>query len=151
MNFQAQGSMRSNPGVALSNRVSPLQCSAQIHGKAAGEVGAVSVRMEQIPVRLRIPFLRRSAPILVGTVGPAEFKMDPFTWSLGEFSIGCNAQLGGKEGFVITTEGKVACATDMTMEGAATGDIGLGSIHFGRPPEGGKGDLRAERRRRAAE
>ena len=151
MNFQAHGSMRSSPGVELSNRVSPLHCSAQIHGQVAGEVGAISVHLDQIPVRLRIPFLRRSAPILVGTVGPAEFKVDPFTWSLREFSIGCNAQLGGKEGFVITTEGKVACATDMTLDGAATGDIGLGSVHFGRPPEGGKAEFRAPRRRRAAE
>lgn len=149
MNFEAHGTMRSNPGVALTNRVSPLQCSAKIQGQGTAEIGAIAVHLAQIPVRLRIPFLRRSTPILVGSVGPAEFKVDPFTCSLKEFSIGCDAHLGGKEGFLVTTEGKVACATELSLDGTATGDIGLGSIHFGQPSEGGR--TQRQHRRRSAE
>ena len=151
MNFEAHGTMRSSPGVALENHVSPLHCSGRVHGQVSAEVGAISIHLSQIPVTFRIPFLRRSSPIVVGTIGPAELKVDPFTLSLQEFSLGAEATLGGKEGFTIVTEGKVACATEMSVEGAATGDIGLGALHFGKPPERPRTVEKPAFRKKAAE
>ena len=150
MNFSVKGTMRGTPGIAMTNRISPLQCSGQVSGKLTCEVGAIEVHVAKIPVMLRIPFLRRSTPILIGSIGPTDVKVDPFTCSLREFAFSCEGLLGGKNGFGLTTEGKVALATEVSLAGTTSGDIGLASIHFGKA-QSGKGAGKASPRKRAAE
>lgn len=150
MNFSINGTMQGSPGIALTNRVSPLQCSGKIGGRVTAEVGAIAVHVAHIPVLLRIPFLPRSTPILIGMIGPTEVKVDPFTCSLSEMSFSCEGQLGGKDGFVLTTEGKLACATEVSLEGSTSGDIGLGSLHFGKAPEARKAPPKSPPRQRPA-
>jgi hypothetical protein len=138
MNFQAKAQIHSSPGVELVNRLAPFRCSAHVHGQVSAETGAIIVHLAEIPVAVRIPFLkRRAALITIGTAGPAKLKVDPITCSLKELSFHCDATVGDKEGLTLVTEGKMQCSSELGVEGVAGGDISLGSIHVGtaRPPE----------------
>lgn len=132
MKFQAHGAMHSNPGLAMSNKIEPIGVSTKIHGHVTAEVGAIGVHISEIPVRLRVPFLKRKVHLhLIGTVGGFHAKVDPFSLSIKEMSVDLNGVLGDKNGITITTEGKVNCATEMDVSGALAGHIGGPSLHFG--------------------
>jgi len=135
MKFKAHAGMRSNPGFSLSNKLDPVGVSAHLQGTVSAEVGAVTIGIQEIPVRMRIPFLKRPGHLLVlGTVGPASIKVDPVTLSLKELSLQCGGVLGDKHGIVIKTDGNVTCKTEMDAEGVASGTIGVGSIDLGPEP-----------------
>ena len=135
MNFQAKAHLQSSPGLELVNRLEPFRCSAHVHGRVTAETGAIVVHFAEVPVTLRIPFLkRRSSVITVGAVGPAKLKVDPLTCSLKELDFHCDATVGDKEGLTFFTEGKMHCSSELGVEGVAGGDISLGHIHVGAAP-----------------
>jgi hypothetical protein len=133
MKFKAHGVMRSNPGVALANEISPIAFSTQIQGTLGAQVGAISVGIGKIPVRVRIPFLKDRPPQVIGSVGGVGIKVDPFTLSIKELRLHCDGLLGSK-GITVTTEGKVDCRTEMDLEGILSGSLGMGSISLGAEP-----------------
>jgi hypothetical protein len=136
MKFQARGNMRSSPGFTLRNQVQPFSCSAQIKGGLEAGIGEVRLGVGEVPIKLRIPFLKRRRPVLViGTIGPASIQLDPFTCSVKDLAIGGEVQFGGKQGLVVMTEGKVACSTEMTADGLLSGALSLGQVHLGDDPE----------------
>lgn len=136
MKFQARGTMRSHPGFTLANKVEPFSLSAQVKGGVSGEVGAVKLGIGEVPVKLRIPFLKRCHPVLViGTIGPVSVKLDPFTCSIKDLAVTGDVWVGGKQGLVVMTEGKVVCSTDMAVDGVLTGNVSLGQVHLGAEPE----------------
>jgi hypothetical protein len=136
MKFQARGNMRSSPGFTLGNNVAPFSLSAQLKGGLAAEVGAVKLAIGEVPIKLRIPFLKRCHPVLViGTIGPVSVKLDPFTCSVKDVAITGDVWVGGKQGLVVMTEGKVSCSTDMAVDGVVTGNVSLGQVHLGADAE----------------
>jgi len=46
-------------------------------------------------------------------------------------SVSGEVWVGGKEGLVVVSEGKVDCNTEMRVEGAISGDLSLGKLHLG--------------------
>jgi hypothetical protein len=136
MKFQARGNMRSQPGFTLANKVNPFSLSAQLKGSVAGEVGAVKLAIGEVPIKLRIPFLKRCHPVLViGTIGPVSVRLDPFTCSVKDLTLTGDVWVGGKEGLAVMTEGKVTCSTDMAVDGVVTGNFSLGQVNLGAEPE----------------
>jgi hypothetical protein len=132
MKFQANGKMRSHPGFTLANKVDPFSASGQLHAGFSAEMGEVTLGITEVPIKLRIPFLKRHhAVLIIGTIGPVSVKLDPCTCSVKDLSISGDVRVGGKEGLVVLSEGKVACNTEMTVEGAITGNLSLGKLHLG--------------------
>ena len=136
MKFQANGKMRSHPGFSLANKVEPFTGSGELRAGFSAEMGEVTLGITEVPIKLRIPFLkRRHAVLIIGTIGPVSIKLDPFTCSVRDLSISGEVRVGGKEGLVVVSEGKVACNTEMTVEGAIIGDLSLGKLHLGAESE----------------
>ena len=136
MKVKLRGGMRSNPEVRLTSRVEPVRFSTQLKGGASAGVEEISVGLSEIPLRLRIPFLKRRHRLLViGAVGPVQLKLDPLNVALREMVLGAEGVLGGKEGLSVTSEGKVACETTFHAEGVAGGGLGLGPFRLEAEPE----------------
>jgi hypothetical protein len=148
MKFKAHGVMRSSPGVALTSEISPIAFSTHMGGKLAAEVGAISVGIGKIPVRIRIPFLKDRPSQVIGSVGSVDIKVNPFTLSIKELSLKCDGLLGSK-GITVETEGKVGCRTEMELEGLLSGSVGMGSISLGEERAGAPPITRRSRKSRA--
>ncbi len=131
MKIKLRGGMRSNPTVTLASRIDPIRFSGRMEGGASGTVGEIAVGLSEVPLRVRIPFLKRRHRLLVvGAIGPVQLKLDPFNLSLREIVFGGEGVLGGKEGLSVVSEAKVACQTDFHAEGVAAGGLGLGPLRF---------------------
>ncbi len=136
MKVKLRGGMRSNPEVRLASRVEPVRFSTRLEGGASAGVGEISVGLSEIPLRLRIPFLKRRHRLLViGTVGPVQLKLDPLTLALREMVFGAEGVLGGKEGLSVLSEGRIACETNFHAEGVAGGGFGVGPFRLEAEPE----------------
>lgn len=124
MKFKVLGAMKSNPGFSMVNTIAPVNVSTSLHGSVTAGVGAISIGVSEIPVRLRVPFLKRTVQLqVIGTVGGIKVKMDPFNLSIKDMSVSVNGLLGGKDGITVTTEGSVSCSTEMDAAGFASGKI----------------------------
>jgi hypothetical protein len=138
MKFHANGKLRSHPGFNLTNKVEPFSGSGQIHAGFSAELGEVTLGISEVPIKLRIPFLkRRHAVLIIGTLGPIRIKLDPCKCSLKDVSVSGEVWVGGKEGLVVVSEGKAACETEVKLDGTLCGDLALGKVHLGDecPPE----------------
>ncbi len=136
MKMKIRGGMHGHPSVTLASRFEPIRFSSRVEGGAGGGVGEITVSLNEIPLRLRIPFLKRRRRLLtIGALGPVRLKLDPFHLSLREVSFGAEGVLGGKDGLSVVSEGKVACQTDFHAEGVAGGGFGLGPFRLESEPE----------------
>jgi hypothetical protein len=132
MKFKAHGGMKSSPGLSMTNTVDPIAVKSAIQGSVTAEVGAIGIGLSEVPVRLRVPFLKRKAHLqVIGTVGGMHIKIDPFSLSIKEMSLNIGGLLGDRDGITLTTEAHVDCSTEMHAEGTASGEIGIGSIKLG--------------------
>jgi hypothetical protein len=131
--FKVFGLMKSSPGFTMENHIQPLDFSAHVKGMVKGEVGAVSVDVGEIPVRVRVPFLKgRRHMTIIGSVGGTRIMVDPVTLSINEMGVSFEGILGrmGK-GILMHTNARVACQTEMEASGAVSGRVGVGSIDLG--------------------
>jgi hypothetical protein len=131
--FNALGLMKSSPGFTMENHIKPLDFSAHAKGSVRAEVGAIAVDIGEIPVKVRIPFLKgRRLMTVIGSVGGTKIKVDPVTMSISEIGVTFEGILGRMgEGIHLHTEAKVACQTEMEASGEVCGKVGIGSIDLG--------------------
>jgi hypothetical protein len=64
-------------------------------------------------------------------VGAFKVKIDPVTLNIREVSFGAEGVLGTGKGMHVSTQGRVACRTEMQTAGQAAGRLGIGSVSFG--------------------
>jgi hypothetical protein len=133
MKFNAFGLMRSNPGFTMENHAGPIDFSANVKGSAKASIGAISIKVGEIPIKLRIPFLKhRHLPLVIGSIGGTTLKSDPFSLSIEEMGLSVNGILGNREkGLHVRTDAKVTCQTEMEASGRVGGKVGIGSIDLG--------------------
>ena len=133
MKFKALGLMKSSPGFTMENHLNPLDFSAHIKGTMQAEVGTIEVAITEIPVSMRIPFLKgRRHLVTIGSIGGMKVSIDPVTLSLNEIGVSLEGMLGQKgEGITMHTDAKVACRTEMEVMGEVCGKVGMGSIDLG--------------------
>jgi hypothetical protein len=117
MNFKANAKMRSSPSFAARVNMDPLQFETTANGTLDLGVGPLSVYIGEIGVRFAIPFLkhRRKLP-LVATVGGFHINLRPFRVRSHGLALQLSGILG-TQGSSGTVETKVACETDMEVEG----------------------------------
>jgi hypothetical protein len=132
MKFKAAMKMRSNPSFAMENTFSPIGFNGGIKGTLSAEVGTIAIGINEIPVSMRVPFLKRKkSVVLLGKVGAFKVKIDPVTLNIREVSFGAEGVLGTGKGMHVSTQGRVACRTEMQTAGQAAGHLGIGSVSFG--------------------
>jgi hypothetical protein len=133
MKFNAFGLMKSNPGFSMENHIGPMDFSAQVKGSVRANIGAVSVKIGEIPLKLRIPFLKHHHhPVVIGSIGGTTLKIDPVSVSIEDMGLAVSGVLGNKEkGLHVHTDAKVACQTEMEASGCVGGRVGIGSIDLG--------------------
>jgi hypothetical protein len=132
--------MKSRPEFTMENNIKPVDVSAHVKGAVKAEIGAIAIDIGEVPVKVRIPFLKkRRHTTVIGSIGGAKVKVDPVTLSLSEIGVSFEGILGrmGK-GISMHTDAKVSCQTEMEANGAVCGKVGMGSIDLGdcdREPE----------------
>ena len=138
MKFKGFGLMKSSPGFTMDNHIGPLDFSTSAKGSVKAELGAVHVKIGEIPVKMRIPFLKRRHHHLIeiGSLGGVTLSMDPVALKLDEINLALHGTLGQREkGVNVHSELKVACETQMEAAGTVAGAMKLGSIDLGEEHE----------------
>jgi hypothetical protein len=117
MNFKAQGKMRSNPAFNAKIKMDPLQFETSASGSCECDVGRLSAHVGEIGIRFAIPFMkpRRKLP-LVASVGGFHMRLRPFQVKLRGIGLHVAGVLG-TQGSAAEVDAKVACETDMHVEG----------------------------------
>jgi hypothetical protein len=117
MNFKAHGKMRSNPSFNAKIKMDPLQFETSANASCECEVGRISAHIGEVGIRFAIPFMkpRRKLP-LVASVGGFHIGLRPFQLRLKGISLHVAGVLGTK-GSAGEVDAKVACETEMEVEG----------------------------------
>jgi hypothetical protein len=117
MTFKANAKMRSHPSFAAKVNMDPLQFDTTASGTLDLGIGPLSVYIGEIGIRFAIPFLKRRRKLpLVATVGGFHVNMRPFRVRSHGLALQLSGILGTK-GSSGAVEAKVACETDMQVEG----------------------------------
>ncbi len=131
MKFWAKGLMKSAPGVKASVEIDPLKVEGSVKGSFKGSVGSISAVVDEIPIRLAVPFMkRRCRPPVVATIGGFRLKLNPFTVNIEGVSFDIGGVLG-TEGIKSTLDCQVACRTEMDVKGGASAKLGRLEFHLG--------------------
>jgi len=117
MNFKAQGKMRSNPAFNAKIKMDPLQFETSASASCECDVGRLSAHVGEIGIRFAIPFMkpRRKLP-LVASVGGFHMRLRPFQVKLRGIGLHVAGVLG-TQGSAAEVDAKVACETEMDVEG----------------------------------
>ena len=103
----------------LAARVRMQAFPFEVAGSGAMDLalGEVGLRISEIPVRLRIPFLRRR--VLAGSVGPFRVNMSPVQARVAVIEAVARGVLGGEDSGV-----------DLRLDGACRAELEiLGDLH----------------------
>lgn len=122
-NFYAKGIMRSNPDFKIDANIEPIGFDISASGLVEGTVSAISATVDEIPIRLTIPFLKgRRRPQIVASIGGFKIRLEPFGVKLESESVRLRGVFG-TEGIVGKLNTAVACKTEMEVTGHFSGKI----------------------------
>lgn len=125
MNFKIFGRMQSNPAIKLETDISPLEFGMELRGALTGELGPFSAHIGEIPIKLKIPFLRRER--VIASLGGIPLSLNRFRVDVENAVLEASGVVGMK-GIHAVVESQVECTTDMQLNGKASGRIGLSSL-----------------------
>lgn len=101
-----------HPKLAARVRMKPFQFEVASRGAFELSVGDVHLHFDEIPIHLRIPFLRRR--VLAGSVGPFGVRMKPLEARVRVAEVVTHGVLGGKEsGLDLNLDGACRAAIDI--------------------------------------
>jgi hypothetical protein len=123
MKFDSHLKMRSHPGFKTEAAVEPIAFRASAKGAFNCEVSSIVVDVDEIPISLAVPFLRRVEQIVIGKIGGFSIKLNPFQAQVESHGGEIDGVLGTK-GIRGKLNGKVDCETDMNAKGIITGRLG---------------------------
>jgi hypothetical protein len=131
MKFKGHAHMASNPGVALDAKLGPVGFESALSGALELSIGAIAAGIDEFPIRLAIPFLkRRGGPVVVATLGGFKGRVKPFSVKVGTESLHVRGTVGTK-GIEGRLEGQVACKTEMDLHGQVGGKLGSVVLNLG--------------------
>jgi len=124
MKFKTRFNMHSTPDFKANVAMEPVAFTTSARGAFSGTLGAVSATVDEVPLRLAIPFLRRKGKLpLIGTIGGFKIKLNPLNIKIEDASVQLDGVLGTK-GIKSTVNTKVLCDTEVKMNGAVSGKLG---------------------------
>jgi hypothetical protein len=130
MKFKAQGVMKSCPSFTTDVKAGPLDFESTAGARLEGTLGPVDASMDEIPIRLAIPFLRRTKRPVVASIGGFKVKLNPFGIKVELANVHVKGILGTK-GIEVKADARVDCKTDMKLKGELAGKGGVIEINLG--------------------
>ncbi|MBI4377901.1 MAG: hypothetical protein HY578_02265 [Nitrospinae bacterium] len=130
MKFKAQGVMKSCPNFATDVKAGPLDFEITAGARLEGALGPVDASMDEIPIRLAIPFLRRTNRPVVASIGGFKVKLNPFGIKVELANVNVKGILGTK-GIQVKADARVDCKTDMKLKGELAGKGGVIEVNLG--------------------
>ena len=131
MKFKGHAHMASSPGIALDAKLGPVGFDTALSGALELSLGAIAGVIEEFPIRMAIPFLkRRGGPVVVATLGAFKAHLKPMTARVATETLHLKGTVGthGIEGRL---EGQVACKTEMDVHGQVGGKLGSVVLNLG--------------------
>jgi hypothetical protein len=105
-----------HPELAARVRIAPLPFEVVHDGAVELSLGDVHVRFDQIPIRLRIPFLSRS--VLAGSIGPFGVRLRPVDVRIRAAEAVTRGVVGGEgSGLEVRLEGVGRAEAEITDRG----------------------------------
>ncbi len=135
MKFKGHAHMASSPGVALDAKLGPVGFESALSGALELSLGAIAAGIDEFPIRLAIPFLkRRGGPVVVATLGGFKARVKPFSAKVATEALHVKGTIGTR-GIEGRLEGQVACKTDMDVHGQVGGKLGSVVLNLGSDEE----------------
>jgi hypothetical protein len=115
MAISARFTIGGSPEFQVRAKTGPLAFEVEGDGTVELRTGEIYCGIEEIPVHMRVPFLRRHhGRVLVASVGPFGCKLEPIELKLR--ALGARiAGVVGPEGLDCALEGKVACKMEVDV------------------------------------
>jgi hypothetical protein len=128
MKFNVRALMRSNPEIDFQGKLEPLAVDCGFEGGLSAVIGAISGSVGEIPIRLRIPFLKRGN-LTVASVGGFTVKTHPIDVDVRRAHLNGRAVLG-PEGIAGAGRCAVRCETEVDAKGTFVGKAGNIRLNF---------------------
>ena len=123
MKINGQLDLESCPDISIQAKSEPISFATKAKGSLVGQVSSIAVQVEEIPINLVIPFLRRpGCGQKIASLGSFGIKLSPFTVAVE----GANVQLAGvlgTKGITCQLDGKVACKSKAIFNGKLFGKV----------------------------
>ncbi|MCP4605575.1 MAG: hypothetical protein GY847_34480 [Proteobacteria bacterium] len=121
MKFKSEAAMKSHPDFKVDTQVEPIAFQSSARCSFEGSLGDVSGHVDEIPVRLAIPFLKRkSGNPVVASFGGMDFGLSPIKLKIEQALIALDGVLGTK-GIRGHAEGAVKCESELDLKGELCG------------------------------
>jgi hypothetical protein len=103
-----------NPDLNLTVKMKPMHFDFACQGALALAVGDVRLQFDEIPLFLRIPFLKRR--VLAGSVGPFGVHLKPFEAQVRATEMETHGVIA-REGSEFDLHGKGGCTAEIEISG----------------------------------
>ena len=130
MRFKSHAVMQGSPEFKLQVTSSPFAFDVNAEGAVKLALGPISARIDEIPVTLTIPFLRRRGGAqTIGAIGPFRVRLDALDLEVRPFGVRIGG-LVGKDGMTCSLEGKIGCRTEFDVDGTIPGKVAKASVEL---------------------
>lgn len=133
MNFKAKGFLKSNPSFKMQSRLDPLKCKVSLtaSGRADITVGEINIAIDEIPIKMTLPFRKRREPVVIASIGGFNAKISPFDLKVKRASFRLSGTCKTEE-IKGEMEGQMKCSSEIEAEGKLNGKVAARpSIEFG--------------------
>jgi hypothetical protein len=123
MAFSTHLGISGNPEFDVKVKAAPL--ALQVGGEAslALSAGPISGHVEQIPIRLRVPFLKHShGYVVAASIGPFGVHLHEINATVRAFGVDFGGVIG-KEGIDCDLAGVVRCCMEVDVNGRLPGKL----------------------------
>lgn len=116
MKVKALARMQGNPEFKLHAKCNPIGFEVTADGSLKLQTGPIAAEIGEIPITLRIPFLRRAGGVrIVGSIGAFGVRLLPIDAELRPISLKIGGTLG-KDSLACDLEGRIACKTEVDLD-----------------------------------
>ncbi|MGE3152119.1 MAG: hypothetical protein AB7G48_10925 [Nitrospiraceae bacterium] len=123
MKLNSQILMESEPEFSLQAMTAPIAFESTATGALSATVSCIAVKVDEIPINLAIPFLKRRGGMqMIASLGSFGVKVAPFSVTIEGASVRLEGILGTK-GVQAEVKGKVGCKSKLNVKGKLFGKI----------------------------
>lgn len=116
MKLKAHALMQGNPEFELKALCNPIGFEVAADGSLKLQTGPIAAEIGEIPITLRIPFLRRAGGVqIVGSIGAFSVRLLPIDAELRSISLKIGGTLG-KDRLACNLEGRITCKTEVDLD-----------------------------------
>ncbi len=130
MKFKSHGLIKGSPEFEVCATSGPVGVKAAVEGSGKAVLGPFDATVGEIPIRVRIPFLRgRGGVRRVASIGGFGVRLDPFEVAAEGFGVRFDGVLG-IDGMRCDLKGAVACKMEMDLSGDLPGKVAKASLEL---------------------